>query len=127
MFVKETNVEKALVAWGPDAPEWVRLLAAACDNLGQTGAAKQLDKSGGYVSRVLRHDYAGSYDEAEKLVRATFGAEQVQCPLWGEIPLKNCMTLRRRSQPPQNHMHHACKATCPTCPNNTDRPQEEED
>lgn len=121
-----SNLGRAIAAWGDPLPEWVKLLADACDKHGQAGVADQLGKSSGYVSRVLRKDYAGSYEEAETQIRARFGAEQIMCPLWAEIPLASCLQIRRRKLPPQNHMHHAAARTCPTCPNNTDRPTEEE-
>ncbi|UIJ46920.1 winged helix-turn-helix domain-containing protein [Sphingomonas cannabina] len=121
MFANQTNLDKAHAAWGADLPEWVKILAEACDRTNQREVADRLGKSGGYVSRIIRRDYAGSYDEAETLVRARLGAEVVACPLWGEIPLSSCLKLRRRKAPPQNHMHHACARTCPDCPNNTDR------
>lgn len=122
-----SNSSRAIAAWGDPLPEYIRLLAEACDRQTQTAVAAKLGKSGGYVSRVLRKAYAGSYEEAETLIRAKFGDDQVPCPLFGPIPLASCIQLRRRKQPPQNHMHHACARSCPECPNNTDRPQDEED
>ena len=119
-----TNLDRAIAAWGADLPDWVRLLADAADRTSQRGVADQLGKSAGYVSRLINRAYAGSYEEAETQVRAKFGAEQVACPLWGEIPLASCVQLRRRKRPPQNHMHHACARTCPNCPNNTDRQED---
>lgn len=122
-----TNVGRAIAGWGSNMPEWVRLLASACDRLGQREVARQLGKSHPYVNRVVRKVYAGDYGEAETLVRAKFSADRVPCPLFGEIPLASCVKLRRRKATPQNHMHHACARTCPDCPNNTDRPTEEEE
>lgn len=121
-----TNREKADAAWSPEVPAWVKLLADACDRDGQARTATRLGYSGGTISRILRRVYPGDLDEAEKLVRAAYGAEQVACPLWGTLPLANCIHLRRRKRPPQNQLHHACARTCPTCPNNTDRPSEED-
>ncbi|KQM23142.1 hypothetical protein ASE73_02645 [Sphingomonas sp. Leaf24] len=122
MSVKiSTNLEKASGAWGSDLPEWVSLLANACDRTSQRAVAEQLGKSGGYVSRLINRAYAGSYPEAEQQVRARFGSDRVACPLWGEIPLSSCIRQRRRTDPPNNHMRHAAARTCPTCPNNTDQ------
>lgn len=124
---KSANLDRAIAAWGTDLPQWIKLLAEACDRSNQREVADRLGKSAGYVSRILRRDYAGSYAEAETLVRAKFSADKVPCPLFGEIPLASCVKLRRRTAPPQNHMHHACARTCPDCPNNTDRPTDEEE
>lgn len=117
-----TNVARARVAWGGDAmPPWVRLLASACDRTNQRQVGDTLGKSSGYISRVLSRKYEGSYDEAETIVRAAFGNEDVVCPLWGPIPLASCVRNRRRKEAPQNQSHLLHAATCPTCPNNTDR------
>lgn len=116
-----SNVGRAIAAWGADMPPWVRLLASACDTTNQRQVGDRIGKSSGYISRILSRSYAGSYDEAEKLVRAAYGAEEVLCPLWGPIPLASCMRNRRRTAPPRNQAHHLHAATCPTCPNNTDR------
>jgi len=117
-----TNLDRARAAWGVDMPRWVHLLATACDATSQRGAAEKLGRSNPYVSRILNNCYTGDLSEAEKLVRAAWGHEDVVCPLWGPIPLANCMTARRRTLPPRNSIHHLHRAACPTCPNNTDAP-----
>lgn len=122
-----TNAERALAAWGPDLPRWVRLLATACDTSSQRAVGGRLGKSSAYISRLLSRSYAGSYAEAETLVRAAYGGEDVACPLWGPIPLPACIRNRRRKEPPRNHAHHLHAANCPTCPNNSDRPERPEE
>lgn len=117
-----TNLVRAVGAWGSEMPGWVRLLASACDAGSQRLVGGRLGKSNGWVSRILNRNYAGSYAEAELLVRAAYGAEDVLCPLWGPIPLASCIRARRRSSPPRNQAHHLHAAHCPTCPNNSDRP-----
>ena len=116
-----TNVARAALAWGTDMPPWVRLLASACDATNQRRVGDRLGRSAGYVSRVLSRNYAGSYEEAETLTRAAFGNEDVVCPIWGSIPLASCVRARRHEGPPRNIAHHLHAATCPTCPNNSDR------
>jgi hypothetical protein len=118
-----TNVDRATAAWGHDMPAWVRLLASACDGANQRAVGDRLGKSSGYVSRILNRNYAGSYREAETLVRAAYGAEDVACPLWGPIPLSSCIRNRRREGPPRNQAHHLHAVHCPACPNNSDRRQ----
>lgn len=128
MFVNQKNaallgnVERARIAWGSDVPRWVLLLAQACDATSQRAAAERIGKSSPYVSRILRREYNGDYAEAEKLVRAAWGGEDVICPLWGAIPLANCMSARRREAPPTSRVHHIHLRACPTCPNNSDAP-----
>ncbi|HEX8224489.1 MAG TPA: hypothetical protein VF605_11795 [Allosphingosinicella sp.] len=117
-----TNLERARLAWGGEAmPSWVRLLASACDATNQRQVGDALGKSSGYISRVLSRKYEGNYDEAETIVRAAYGNEDVVCPIWGAIPLASCVRNRRRKDPPQNQSHRLHAAACPTCPNNTDR------
>ncbi|WP_343526928.1 hypothetical protein [Sphingomonas sp.] len=115
-----------MAAWGVDAPAWVLVLADACDRTTQRMVAEQLGKSGGYVSRLINCSYAGSYPEAEQLVRATLTEEEVVCPLYGQMPLKTCIRNRRRERS-ENWLHAQFARTCPECPNNTDRPHEQED
>lgn len=115
-----TNLDRARGAWGSDMPRWVQLLASACDATSQREAGAKLGKSNGYVSRLLNNCYPGDLAEAEKLVRAAWGHEDVVCPLWGPIPLASCMANRRRSLPAQNSVHHLYKRACAGCPNNTD-------
>lgn len=116
-----SNLDRARAAWGGDLPRWIQLLASACDATSQRAAAERIGKSSPYVSRILRNEYPGDLAEAEKLVRAAWGEEDVVCPLWGQaIPLANCMTARRRDLPARSAIHHLHRRTCPTCPNNTD-------
>lgn len=116
-----TNLDRARIAWGEDMPPWVRLLASACDAGNQRLVGERLDRSSGWVSRILNRNYAGSYEEAETIVRAAYGNEDVVCPLWGSIPLASCVRNRRRKGPPQNQAHLLHARACPTCPNNSDR------
>lgn len=116
-----TNLDRATAAWGVDMPAWVRLLASACDTANQRQVGDRLGKSSGYISRILNRNYGGSYDEAELQIRATYGTDDVVCPLWGPIPFSSCLMARRRKTPPRNQAHHLHDTTCPTCPNNTDR------
>ncbi|MBN8844812.1 MAG: helix-turn-helix transcriptional regulator [Sphingomonadales bacterium] len=115
-----TNIDRARLAWGENMPGWVQLLAAACDATSQREAGDRIGKSNGYVSRVLNNRYPGDLEEAEKIVRAAWGGEEVNCPIWGLLPLANCMRHRRRTDLPINLMHRLHRRHCPTCPNNTD-------
>lgn len=120
-----SNRAKASAAWSPDCPPWVLLLADACDRTSQRIVADKLARSGGYVSRLINRSYAGSYEEAEQLVRAAYGAEGVMCPLYGEMPLRACIRHRRRKTPAANEMQVRLARACPDCPNNTDRNEED--
>lgn len=120
-FNHKTNIERAQLAWGDDMPRWIGILASECDKSTQPAVAAQLKKSGPYISRIINRDYAGSYDEAEKLVLARFGGDDVACPLWGDIPLSSCLRNRRRKGPPINQSERAFARECPNCLHNTDK------
>ena len=116
-----TNLDKARRAWGADMPEWIAVLARACDATNQREVGDRLERSSGYVSRVINRLYAGSYEEAEQRVRSRLGAAVVSCPVWNDcIPLTACIRNRRRKGGPQSQIHHTYARTCPRCPNNTD-------
>lgn len=116
-------VAKAELAWGADMPGWVRLLAEAIDRANQREVGQRLERSNAYVSRVLNRNYAGSYEEAETLVRAAYGAEEVGCPVWGGelIPLSSCVRHRRKAKP-TSEFDLKFRRYCPGCRNNTDTP-----
>jgi hypothetical protein len=121
------NMAAACDAWGTDMPRWVHLLATACDVTSQAAAAERIGRSGGYVSKLINNNYPGDMAEAEMIVRAAWGDEDVLCPLWGVIPLSSCMIARRRTAPPTNFTHRLHARHCPTCPNNGDRAFEGDD
>lgn len=118
----QQNIARAIAAWGEAMPDWVRLLAAACDKSSQRLVADRLGKSHGYVSRILNRKYAGSYDEAGTIVRVAYGSDQVECPVMGEMPLASCVRNRRRKGLPTNRLQHLWARHCPVCPLNTDHP-----
>jgi hypothetical protein len=118
--VSTSNVERAVFAWA-DCPEWVLDLARSCDASSQGAVADRLGKSGGYVSRILNAKYTGSYDEAERQVRAILAGDEVDCPAFGPMPLSTCIRARRRKTPPINTLQRCFAQHCPTCPLNSDR------
>ena len=118
----DSNFARAERGWGSPLPEWVRLLAAACDKTSQREVAAKLSKSSAYISRLINGNYDGDLAEAEGVVRAAFSGETVDCPVMGPIPLAGCRTNRRRKGPAINLLHRLWAKNCPGCPNNTDRP-----
>lgn len=121
---QESNLAKALRAWKGDCPEWVRILARACDATSQRAVGDKIGQSGGTISRVLSHSYAGDYAELERKVRAALTADRVACPVTGAmIQLKTCLRNRRRWRqgPPRGWLEHAYEHACPNCRHNTDQ------
>lgn len=115
-----TNLARALAAWGPDAPKWVRDFAAACDATSQKAAAARIGKSGGWASRIINRNYPAAYAEAKELISAEWGNDEVDCPLFGPMPERSCILNRRRKGSPQNYMARQFARACPTCPKNPD-------
>lgn len=116
------NLAKAIAGWGEPLPEWVRMLAQACDRASQREAADRLGQSSATVSKVIRRVYAGDYAEIERKVRAAFSAERVLCPVTGAmIQLKTCLRNRRRQGPPREWLHGEYDRRCPNCTHNTDQ------
>ena len=108
-MIWSSNLDKARAAWGHDVPNWVMLLATAADRLGQRAAGKAINRSGGYVSRVLSADYPGNLAEAEQIVTAAFGNAEVNCPEFGPIPHKSCLQNRRRTGTPTTFLNRCAK------------------
>ncbi len=115
------NIQAARRGWGADLPQWVQLLASACDRTSQQSVAERLGRSSGYISRLINNQYPGDMAEAERLVRAAYAGDDVECPIWSAtIPLSACMTNRRRKLPPRNAWQRKYLSVCPGCPHNTD-------
>lgn len=119
--ISVTNLGRAMTAWGADLPQWVRLLASACDASSQKAVADRIGKSGGYISRIINRAYAGSYAEAEVIIRRHYGSEDVICPVFGPIRERSCILNRRRKGSPRNYLERQFAANCPDCTNNPDR------
>lgn len=122
----ETTTAKANAAWGASPPRWVALLAAACDRSSQRAVADQLSAAGfrcssGTVSKLVNAKYPASTAEPEKAVLAVFGGDEVDCPLFGLIPLQSCIRARRHKGAPRNPADVMYAKACPSCPHNTDR------
>ena len=87
-----TNVEKAKDAWGDDCPDWVLVLAEACDSSSQSKVGARLGfRSGAALSAVLANNYKADTTSIEKKVRGELMAATVMCPATGEISLAVCL------------------------------------
>ena len=63
------NRRVVLREWKPVAPDWVLVLALACDDASQTLVARRLGVSTALVNQVLQRKYKGRYDRIEQRVR----------------------------------------------------------
>ena len=114
-----SNVEKIRAAWGEAAPEWVLVLAEACDARGssQTAVAERLNVSGSAVSQVLGNTYVGRVDRIEQRVRGELMKQTVACPVLGEITKRRCMDAQSRAYAATNDLRIELRRACPRCPN----------
>jgi glutamate mutase epsilon subunit len=118
---KASNREKALIAWGADAPRYILLLADACDRTSQRRVAEQTKRSSAQISKIINRAYEASYAEIEKVVLSLFSADNVDCPIVdAPIALKDCLRSRRFDGPSINPLHRQWRLHCPNCPNNLD-------
>lgn len=121
MTDKETNVSVARERWGAAAPEWVMVLAAACDAPGssQAAIAKRMGVSAAMVNTTLKNAYTGRYDKLSAKVRGELMNEKVTCPVLGEISTRRCLDEQTRAgkgYSPTNSTRVELRRACPACP-----------
>lgn len=118
MRQKADNITKATVAWGEQLPDWIVVLAEACDMESQAAVAKRLGYSGSTVSQVLSNSYdKGDVAKFEQIVRGALMAETVICPIIGEMTRDVCLNWQKRPFSTTNsnavRMFQACRNGCP--------------
>jgi hypothetical protein len=115
------NHAEARTHWGKKLPEWIFLLAEACNRTSQKAVGKTMHYSGGTISRVLRKTYAGDMAEVKKRVMAFLGDARFACPVMKcTIAADQCFNYRRGIEMLAFAGHF--RIACPKCPNNADRP-----
>ena len=122
---QKSNVEKARAAWGDAAPEWVIVLAEACDakGSGQSAVAKRLGVSGAQVNQVLANTYGGRLDKLEAKVRGELMGAMVNCPVLGGITRRKCVDSQSRKYAATNELRVELRRACPRCPNRMRKPE----
>lgn len=97
--------------------EWLIELASLADREGLAGAAKRIGYSKAAVSTVLNGKYAGDVDRVEQMVRGALMAEQVDCPVLGDIGRDRCLSEQkeefRGTSAFRAQLYHACRGGCP--------------
>lgn len=111
-----TFVEKATAAWGEQMPEWILVLAEACDRTTQRRAAEQIGYAPSAVSAVIANKYKGDMEAVCTATQGAFMNKTVECPVLGEIPANQCLEYQRREFRPINQtrvmLYHACRRGC---------------
>lgn len=120
-----------LAADWPEAPDWARTLAAACDRDGQAAVARQLGVSATMVSQVRRGQYGragrhGDLSRIEGLVRGRFMGATTSCPVQGEISTNRCLANQKLPLTTTSRARVALFQACRSgCPHSRITPQEE--
>lgn len=109
---------KARAAWGEDMPDWVAMLARACQESSQNQVAGRLGRSASLVSAVLARKYQGDMAAVEDLVRGVYMAAAVDCPRLGRILTSDCQDwrLKARSFSATNSLRVDMYRACHRCP-----------
>jgi hypothetical protein len=112
-------VEMVKKAWGDAAPEWVTVLALACDASSQSAVSKRLGAgaSTGVVNSVLQNKYTGRMDKVEARVRGELMNEHVRCPVLGDITKRRCLDQQTRPYSATNALRVELHRACPRCHN----------
>ena len=115
---KLSNVDKARAAWGNVIPDWIVILAEACDRDSQSAIARKVGYSPSAVSQVLSNSYQnGDIGRVEQAVRGALMAETVDCPVLGDLPRNTCVIWQRKPFATTNshriRMFQACRNGCP--------------
>ncbi len=111
------NVDRARERWGAAAPDWIIVLAEACDQFGQTAMGKRLGVSGAVISATLSNTYAGRLDKIEQRVRGELMNERVTCPVLGEISKRQCLDEQSREYASTNALRVELRRACAGCDN----------
>ena len=117
--MSNANLAKAELAWGVSLPDWIRVLAEACDATSQTRVAKQVGRSGSLISSLLSNTYTGNLGTTESVVRGALMGSTIDCPVVGEITTDVCVGHRNHTGAvTANPDSIRLSRRCPHCPNN---------
>lgn len=82
--------EKARAAWGMPLPQWIELLATACDGRSLRKVASDLNVSPAIVSLALRNRHHAPLDFIRHRVESILGGAIIPCPVLGPIARADC-------------------------------------
>lgn len=111
------SYEHAMTAWGVDMPDWVSILAKACDATSQKKVGKIVGYNHGTINQVIHNKYPAPH-HVEQAVRAKLLGDTVTCPVEQVISLVRCRQHQEHSRhfrPTSElriQLYHACKR-CP--------------
>src|ERR1051325_9845911 len=116
MVEKPSNRDVMRRHWGDAAPEWVIVLAEACDSANQKVIGDRLNVSGSFVSQVLSNTYTGRLDRIEQRGRGELMNETRICPVLRKITPRRCIDAQTRRHATTNQLRIELRRACPRCP-----------
>ncbi len=112
--MRATALDLARQGW-PEVPEWVRLLAEACDGSSMRKVAARLGVSPALVSLAIRNKHHAGLGFIRERCETVFGG--VDCPILGPITAKDCQANRDKKfssiNPLAVRLYRACHGECP--------------
>jgi len=110
-------LQKAMAAWGTDMPDWIHILAEACDGSSQKKVSMQIGFSAGAVNQVLSQSYNAGLGAIKQAVEGALMNATVDCPVMGEMPANVCLENQKREFAATNstrvRLYKACRGGCP--------------
>ncbi|HNW35237.1 MAG TPA: helix-turn-helix transcriptional regulator [Candidatus Ozemobacteraceae bacterium] len=96
--------------------DWLEVLREACKApSSQADIARRLGVSRTMISLALQGRYEGNLGRLESLVRGTFMAETVDCPVMGIISRRTCLDEQARPFASTNPQRVLVWRTCRKC------------
>ena len=97
-------------------PTWLTVLRSECRARTQAAVAEEIGYSPAVVNQVLQGKYKGDLVRVERAVRGAFMGETCHCPVMGEIPVNQCLTIQKQpfasTNPQRVRLYRACRAGC---------------
>lgn len=104
----------ALAGWGEGMPEWIRVLAEACDMSSMRKVAASLRVSPALVSLAIRNVHHARLDFIQARVESVLGG--VECPVLGSISAERCLHIQAQPFSSVNplvvRLFRACHGDC---------------
>lgn len=111
-----TKLEIAQATWGAKLPDWIEVLAKACDASSQNKVAAKTGISASAISQITRNNYPHDTSNIEEVLRGRLMSEKVLCPGFGPIEKHVCRKWRHRADEPLDpinsqyvQMHRMCR------------------
>ena len=107
---------KAKAAWGKELPEWIEVLAGACDREGLRKVAERIGVSPAMVSLAVNKKRA-NLDFIRDRVTSAFITGAVDCPVLDVIDKQRCLQEQAApfscANPLRVQLYRACRNGCP--------------